>query len=93
MPALNDLLAPYGVAFGDAILEGQLAVDGEKLVYASGANIVRFPAGAHLHAAELADKATSGAIMKKPRFSECDPAASCMPPSWVRYALSSKTLV
>ena len=60
MPALNDLLAPFGVAFGDAILEGQLVVDTEKLVYASGANIVRFPAGGHLHAAELADKATAG---------------------------------
>jgi len=66
VPALNDLLAPFGVAFGDAILEGQLAVDGEKLVYASGANLVRFPAGGYLHSAELADKATAGAAARAP---------------------------
>jgi len=66
VPALNDLLAPFGVAFGDAILEGQFAVDGEKLVYASGANVVRFPAGGHLHSAELADKATAGAPLLCP---------------------------
>lgn len=88
MPALNDLLAPYGVAFGDAILEGQLAVDGEKLVYASGANIVRFPAGGHLHTAELADKATSGANTNSPHSSKPDPAASCMRPSRVGYTVS-----
>ena len=61
MPALNDLLAPYGVAFGDAVLEGQATINGEQVFYASGANIVRFPAGGHLHAVGLADKATTGA--------------------------------
>ena len=61
VPALNDLLAPYGVAFGDAVLEGQATMNGEQIYYASGANIVRFPAGGHLHAVNLADKATAGA--------------------------------
>ena len=46
VPALNDLLAPYGIAFGDAVLEGQAMINGEQLYYASGANVVRFPAGA-----------------------------------------------
>ena len=60
MPALNDLLRPYGIAFGDAVLEGQAALDGEQIYYASGANIVRFPAGGYLHAQSLADKSAAG---------------------------------
>ena len=60
MPALNDLLRPYGIAFGDAVLEGQATMDGEQIFYASGANIVRFPAGGYLHAQSLADKAAAG---------------------------------
>ena len=60
VPALNELLAPYGIAFGDAVLEGQATINGEQLYYASGANIVRFPAGGFLHAASLADKASAG---------------------------------
>ena len=60
MPALNDLLAPYSIAFGDAILEGQVQFEPDKPYYASGANIVRFPAEGHLHSWALADKATEG---------------------------------
>ena len=60
VPALNQLLDPFGIAFGDAVLEGQLTLDGEKLFYASGANIARFPAQGYLHSAPLADKATTG---------------------------------
>lgn len=62
MPALNDLLAPYGVAFGDAVLEGQATMDGEQVYYASGANIVKFPAGGYLHAQNLGDKAAAGEV-------------------------------
>ena len=62
VPALNELLAPFGVAFGDAVLEGQATINGEQLYYASGANIVRFPSGGFLHAASLTDKATAGAL-------------------------------
>ncbi len=64
MPALNDLLAPFGIAFGDAILEGQVPLEPDKPYYASGANIVRFPAGGHLHGWQLADKATEGDFSK-----------------------------
>ena len=60
IPAVNELLAPFGVAFGDAVLEGPLQLLGEKLHYASGTNIVKFPAGGTLHAAALADKAVAG---------------------------------
>lgn len=31
MPALNELLAPYGIALGDAVLEGQATIDGEQV--------------------------------------------------------------
>lgn len=61
IPALNDLLSVFDVAFGDALLEGQLTVADEKIYFASGVNIARFPAGGYLHAAQLADKATVGA--------------------------------
>ncbi|CAL5228891.1 g12106 [Coccomyxa viridis] len=68
VPALNDLLRPYGIAFGDAVLEGQAALDGEQIYYASGANIVRFPAGGYLHAQNLADKAAAGTTRSVGRF-------------------------
>ena len=42
---MNELLAPFGVAFGDAVLEGPLQLLGEKLHYASGTNIVQVPCG------------------------------------------------
>ena len=60
IPAVNELLAPFGVAFGDAVLEGPLQLLGEKLHYASGTNIVKFPAGGTLHSANLPDKAVAG---------------------------------
>lgn len=45
------------------MLEGPLQLLGEKLHYASGTNIVKFPAGGTLHAANLADKAVAGACL------------------------------
>ena len=62
LPALNELLAPFGVAFGDAVLEGPVQLGGDRLHYASGANIVRFPAGGTVHSAPLADKAVAGGL-------------------------------
>lgn len=72
VPALNQLLDPFGIAFGDAVLEGQLTLDSDKLFYASGANIARFPAGGYIHSAPLADKAVTGASSHAPGMSaEC----------------------
>lgn len=31
IPALNDLLAPFGIAFGDAVINGQLTIAGHAL--------------------------------------------------------------
>ena len=52
LPALNALLAPWGIAFGDGALLGELAVgDGATrrvARIASGTSIDRWPAGGHL---------------------------------------------
>lgn len=61
MPAMNELLEPFGVAFGDMVLEGQLEeLGGDRPWYASGSNIVKWPGAGWLHAAVLADKASEG---------------------------------
>ncbi|KAK4753960.1 hypothetical protein SAY87_002064 [Trapa incisa] len=61
IPALNNLLAPFGIAFGDKILNGDFYMDGEQNRYASGADIVRFPAGGYTHSFPLLDTSESGA--------------------------------
>lgn len=58
---MNELLEPFGVAFGDMVLEGQLEdFAGDRPWYASGSNIVKWPAAGWLHAAVLGDKASQG---------------------------------
>ncbi|BBN19114.1 membrane-bound transcription factor site-1 protease [Marchantia polymorpha subsp. ruderalis] len=49
IPALNDLLSPFGIAFGDTILNGAFSIGGERAHYASGTDIKRFPAGGFVH--------------------------------------------
>ncbi|OVA20347.1 Peptidase S8/S53 domain [Macleaya cordata] len=61
IPALNDLLAPFGIAFGDKILNGDFSIDGEQSRYASGTDIVRFPGGGYLHSFPFLDSSESGA--------------------------------
>lgn len=61
IPALNDLLAPFGIAFGDKILNGDFSIDGEHSRYASGTDIVRFPAGGYVHAFPFMDSSESAA--------------------------------
>lgn len=57
VPAINELLAPFGVAFGDAVLRGDLSVGGLAVQLASAAQIVRFPVGGWLvRAASLQDE-------------------------------------
>ncbi|KAH8295715.1 hypothetical protein KR018_005650 [Drosophila ironensis] len=43
IPALNDLLKPFGIAFGDFVGEGHFKLGDHSMYYASGATIVRFP--------------------------------------------------
>lgn len=61
IPALNDLLAPFGIAFGDKILTGDFSIDGEQSRYASGTDIVRFPRGGFVHSFPFLDSSESGA--------------------------------
>lgn len=61
VPALNDLLAPFGIAFGDKILNGDFSINGEQSRYASGTDIVRFPAGGYAHSFPFLDSSESGA--------------------------------
>ncbi|XP_027072249.1 subtilisin-like protease SBT6.1 [Coffea arabica] len=61
LPALNDLLSPFGIAFGDRILNGDFVMNGEESRYASGTNIVKFPGGGYLHSFPFVDSSESGA--------------------------------
>lgn len=61
IPALNDLLAPFGIAFGDKILNGDFSLNGEQSRYASGTDIVRFPGGGNVHSFPFLDSTESGA--------------------------------
>ncbi|XP_050218148.1 subtilisin-like protease SBT6.1 isoform X2 [Mercurialis annua] len=61
IPALNDLLAPFGIAFGDKILNGDFSINGEQSRYASGTDIVRFPKGGYVHMFPFLDSSESGA--------------------------------
>ncbi|PWA97970.1 SITE-1 protease [Artemisia annua] len=61
IPALNDLLAPFGIAFGDRILNGNFNLNDEQIRYASGTNIAKFPAGGYVHSFPFYDSSESGA--------------------------------
>lgn len=43
IPALNDLLKPFGIGFGDFVGEGHFKLGDHSMYYASGATIVQFP--------------------------------------------------
>ncbi|XP_071742321.1 subtilisin-like protease SBT6.1 [Rutidosis leptorrhynchoides] len=61
VPALNDLLAPFGIAFGDKILNGDFNLNDELIRYASGTNIAKFPGGGYVHRFPFYDSSESGA--------------------------------
>ncbi|KAG8458635.1 hypothetical protein KFE25_008432 [Diacronema lutheri] len=57
LPALNVLLAPFGIAFGEGALRGAIrGAAGVSAGYASGARLSRFPAFGQLLTARLADE-------------------------------------
>jgi len=53
VPALNDLLAPYGVALGDAVLAGSFSIAGMKVQMNHGADVARMPPNSFLHKATI----------------------------------------
>ena len=44
IPALNELLSTWDIAFGDTVLEGDFSISDHDVYMASGSEIVRFPA-------------------------------------------------
>ncbi|XP_072169129.1 membrane-bound transcription factor site-1 protease-like [Diadema setosum] len=57
IPALNEVLAPWGMAFGDGVYEGEFSIGGRKSQYTSGSSIVKFPTeGGLLIQASLKDQ-------------------------------------
>ncbi|XP_074645435.1 membrane-bound transcription factor site-1 protease-like [Tubulanus polymorphus] len=44
VPALNDLLKPFGMAFSDQVYEGEFVLGNHDMTYASGTSIAQFPA-------------------------------------------------
>eukprot|EP00249_Psilotum_nudum_P017734 c26465_g1_i3 orf=1577-4720(+) len=66
IPALNELLHPFGIAFSDMILNGPYSVGGERGFYASGTAIAKFPAGGFVHRSIFQDntRMNSGPILQ-----------------------------
>ena len=56
IPAVNDLVAPFGLAFGDKVVHGSVSIGKtHTLPYSSGTHIIKAPAGARLLEADLKD--------------------------------------
>ena len=43
IPAINELLNPFSISFGDSIYEGAYSIDRHDMYYASGTSIAMFP--------------------------------------------------
>lgn len=60
IPAVNDLMHPFGLAFGSSALHGPVNIGSEYQVsYASGTSVIRAPQGAATLTAVLTDKAVA----------------------------------
>jgi len=57
VPALNDLLSQFGVAFGDAVVNGNARVGKHPMQIHHGSDVARMPAGSWLHRAPIASTA------------------------------------
>ncbi|KXZ49151.1 hypothetical protein GPECTOR_23g79 [Gonium pectorale] len=60
VPALNDLLAPFGLGLGDAVVHGTAAIAGMRVTLSYGVDVAKVPAGGWLHKATLSDAARKG---------------------------------
>lgn len=56
VPALNELLAPWGMAFAGRVLNGKFSFRDTVVQYRSGTALASFPAGGRLVSAMLADQ-------------------------------------
>ena len=53
VPALNDLLHPWGISLSGEVLEGEFSLADHRVHYASGTSIARFPDEGHIIARDL----------------------------------------
>lgn len=56
VPALNDLLAGWGIGLGDTVLEGTITLGAHETLFSSGSPIVRFPPDGLLVSPQLRDQ-------------------------------------
>ncbi len=56
LPAMNDLLRPFGLAFGDRVLSGVVHLEGDRIDYRSRSHVFRAPKGARVLHAQLNDE-------------------------------------
>uniref|UniRef100_A0A3P8W639 Membrane-bound transcription factor site-1 protease n=1 Tax=Cynoglossus semilaevis TaxID=244447 RepID=A0A3P8W639_CYNSE len=56
VPALNDLISVWGMAFGDGLYEGDFTLADHDMYYASGCSIARFPEDGIVIAKNLKDQ-------------------------------------
>jgi membrane-bound transcription factor site-1 protease len=64
VPALNDLLEPWGIAFGDTVINGRFELQRRSITFASGAPLVQFPKGGLVHSFHFTEKsATKGGVV------------------------------
>lgn len=43
IPALNDLLSTWSIAFGDGVYDGEFSMEDRNMYFASGSSLIRFP--------------------------------------------------
>ena len=55
VPALNELMAPFGIAFSHHVVKGRVNVTNQLIAFNSGTTIARFPAAGRLLFSPLAD--------------------------------------
>jgi len=60
IPALNELLASWGMALGDMVLEGDFSLGGHDMHYASGTSLLHFPEAGTVIYKDLKDHGNSG---------------------------------
>jgi len=53
VPALNELLHPWGISLSGEVLEGEFSLADHRVHYASGTSIARFPDEGHIIARDL----------------------------------------
>ena len=63
VPALNDLLAPFGMAWSSHVVKGRVNVTGEWVPYGGGTTIARFPKGGYVVEGVM-QNGGSGAVAK-----------------------------